>query len=76
MFCVALSKVEERSELGVLGYPERLASLLVDLPPIVATLVHSVPSACSWTAASDIAVGGESVFDILQDVVLQGISAR
>ena len=32
MFCVALSKVEERSELGVLGYPERLASLLVDLP--------------------------------------------
>jgi hypothetical protein len=32
MFCVALSKVQERSELGVLGYPERLASLLVDLP--------------------------------------------
>jgi hypothetical protein len=31
LFCVALSKVEERSELGVLGYPERLASLLVDL---------------------------------------------
>jgi hypothetical protein len=32
MFCVALSKVEERSELGALGYPEQLASLLVDLP--------------------------------------------
>jgi hypothetical protein len=31
--------------------------------PIVATRVHSVPSACSWTAAGDIAVGGESVFD-------------
>ena len=27
--------------------------------PIVAALVHSVPSSCSWTAASDIAVGGE-----------------
>jgi hypothetical protein len=32
LFCVALSKVEEQSELGVFGYPERLASLLVDLP--------------------------------------------